>query len=101
VLLQVGCALKCSFCATGKGGLGRNLKSHEIVDQVFCCFVLLVFSLSIELAFDNLVGVLSFSEICIQHVLASLNMLTGISLRFNFAVIFLLVTAGACYRRRV
>lgn len=31
---QVGCALKCSFCATGKGGLGRNLKSHEIVDQV-------------------------------------------------------------------
>ncbi|KAG0576652.1 hypothetical protein KC19_5G096400 [Ceratodon purpureus] len=31
---QVGCALKCAFCATGKGGFARNLKSHEIVDQV-------------------------------------------------------------------
>nr|XP_016494948.1 PREDICTED: probable dual-specificity RNA methyltransferase RlmN [Nicotiana tabacum] len=31
---QVGCPLRCSFCATGKGGFSRNLKSHEIVDQV-------------------------------------------------------------------
>jgi 23S rRNA (adenine2503-C2)-methyltransferase len=31
---QVGCALKCSFCATGLMGLKRNLKSHEIVAQV-------------------------------------------------------------------
>ncbi|KAH7431283.1 hypothetical protein KP509_08G040900 [Ceratopteris richardii] len=31
---QVGCPLRCSFCATGKGGYGRNLKAHEIVDQV-------------------------------------------------------------------
>jgi 23S rRNA (adenine2503-C2)-methyltransferase len=31
---QAGCALNCSFCATGKGGFTRNLIFHEIVDQV-------------------------------------------------------------------
>lgn len=31
---QVGCALKCEFCMTGKLGFIRNLKSHEIIDQV-------------------------------------------------------------------
>ncbi|KAH7548108.1 hypothetical protein JRO89_XS14G0068000 [Xanthoceras sorbifolium] len=31
---QVGCPLKCSFCATGKGGFSRNLQRHEIVEQV-------------------------------------------------------------------
>jgi len=30
---QVGCSLKCSFCATGYVGFGRNLSSGEIVDQ--------------------------------------------------------------------
>ena len=32
---QVGCSLKCSFCATGKIGLKRNLTVDEINDQVF------------------------------------------------------------------
>ncbi|XP_057441945.1 uncharacterized protein LOC130733719 [Lotus japonicus] len=31
---QVGCPLRCSFCATGKGGFSRNLQKHEIVEQV-------------------------------------------------------------------
>ena len=31
---QVGCALDCSFCATGKQGFNRNLTSAEIVGQV-------------------------------------------------------------------
>src|SRR4028118_2175595 len=31
---QVGCPMACDFCATGKGGFTRNLKRHEIVDQV-------------------------------------------------------------------
>lgn len=31
---QVGCPMDCDFCATGKGGFTRHLKSHEIVDQV-------------------------------------------------------------------
>lgn len=32
---QVGCALDCSFCATGKQGLSRNLTTAEIVGQVW------------------------------------------------------------------
>ena len=31
---QVGCPLKCSFCATGRGGFKRNLSPGEIVSQV-------------------------------------------------------------------
>ncbi len=32
---QIGCALDCSFCATGKQGLNRNLTAAEIVGQVW------------------------------------------------------------------
>lgn len=31
---QVGCALACAFCATGRMGLKRNLEAWEIVEQV-------------------------------------------------------------------
>ncbi len=31
---QVGCTVDCSFCLTGQMGLKRNLKAHEIVEQV-------------------------------------------------------------------
>ncbi len=31
---QVGCALGCQFCATGRMGFRRNLAAWEIVDQV-------------------------------------------------------------------
>ncbi len=31
---QVGCALACAFCATGRMGFQRNLATWEIVDQV-------------------------------------------------------------------
>ncbi len=31
---QVGCALGCEFCATGKLGLEKNLSTGEIIDQV-------------------------------------------------------------------
>ena len=30
---QVGCPIKCPFCATGQGPFGRNLTASEIVDQ--------------------------------------------------------------------
>lgn len=30
---QVGCAVKCSFCATGLSGYARNLSAAEIVEQ--------------------------------------------------------------------
>jgi len=31
---QVGCALACDFCSTGRGGFKRNLSAEEITDQV-------------------------------------------------------------------
>ncbi len=31
---QVGCAMKCGFCATGIGGLTRNLTTGEIIEQM-------------------------------------------------------------------
>lgn len=34
VSTQVGCTLDCGFCLTGTMGLKRNLKPHEIVEQV-------------------------------------------------------------------
>jgi 23S rRNA (adenine2503-C2)-methyltransferase len=34
VSTQIGCPLNCSFCATGRMGFVRNLRAHEIADQV-------------------------------------------------------------------
>ena len=31
---QAGCAMGCTFCATGQGGFGRHLSTGEIVEQV-------------------------------------------------------------------
>src|SRR5262249_9885771 len=31
---QVGCAMGCTFCATARMGLRRNLRAHEIVGQL-------------------------------------------------------------------
>jgi len=31
---QVGCAMGCRFCLTGRFGVKRNLRPHEIIDQV-------------------------------------------------------------------
>jgi 23S rRNA (adenine2503-C2)-methyltransferase len=31
---QAGCAMRCSFCATGQGGFARHLSVGEIVEQV-------------------------------------------------------------------
>ncbi|TDT71366.1 23S rRNA m(2)A-2503 methyltransferase [Hypnocyclicus thermotrophus] len=32
---QVGCPVKCDFCATGMDGFVRNLEVHEILNQVY------------------------------------------------------------------
>jgi len=32
---QIGCALDCSFCSTGKQGFNRNLSTEEIVGQIW------------------------------------------------------------------
>ncbi len=34
VSTQVGCAIGCAFCATGKRGFIRNLEAREIVEQI-------------------------------------------------------------------
>ncbi len=34
VSTQAGCAMGCTFCATGQGGFQRNLSASEIVEQV-------------------------------------------------------------------
>ncbi len=31
---QVGCEVRCTFCASGKKGFFRNLKAHEILEQI-------------------------------------------------------------------
>jgi 23S rRNA (adenine2503-C2)-methyltransferase len=31
---QAGCGMACPFCATGQGGLKRNLSTGEIIDQI-------------------------------------------------------------------
>ncbi|PPI88926.1 23S rRNA (adenine(2503)-C(2))-methyltransferase RlmN [Candidatus Pantoea edessiphila] len=33
---QVGCALGCTFCYTGKQGFIRNLRTSEIIGQILC-----------------------------------------------------------------
>lgn len=38
---QVGCALNCSFCSTGKQGFNRNLTTAEIIGQVWLAVRLL------------------------------------------------------------
>jgi len=35
VSTQVGCPVKCAFCATGLGGFKRNLELNEIINQVY------------------------------------------------------------------
>ena len=32
---QAGCALQCTFCATGAQGFDQNLSSHEIIGQLW------------------------------------------------------------------
>lgn len=38
VSTQVGCAMRCSFCSTGKMGFKRDLTDEEIADQVLMWF---------------------------------------------------------------
>jgi len=35
---QIGCALECDFCLTGKSGFGRNLSMSEILEQILWMF---------------------------------------------------------------
>ena len=52
---QAGCGMGCSFCATGQGGLQRNLTSGEIVEQVLFFARDLVTHLHAERPISNIV----------------------------------------------
>ncbi len=41
VSCQAGCPMACSFCATGKLGLIRNLEFYEIIEQIMIANILL------------------------------------------------------------
>ena len=47
---QVGCAVDCSFCATGKQGFSRNLNLDEIIGQVCLALSQTVITTSIFLS---------------------------------------------------
>ncbi|MGH8337298.1 MAG: 23S rRNA (adenine(2503)-C(2))-methyltransferase RlmN, partial [Gammaproteobacteria bacterium] len=52
---QVGCAMDCSFCATGKQGFNRNLNTAEIVAQVWVANQRLGAVHGVERAITNIV----------------------------------------------
>ena len=52
---QVGCAMNCSFCATGKQGFNRNLSTAEIVGQVWVANQRLGATPGVERAITNIV----------------------------------------------
>ena len=52
---QVGCSLACAFCATGRGGLVRNLSTAEIARQVYGVYRSLPSSPGEEARITNLV----------------------------------------------
>lgn len=52
---QVGCALNCSFCSTGKEGFNRNLSLAEIIGQVWMAVRLLAAKKDKQYALTNVV----------------------------------------------
>jgi len=52
---QIGCALDCSFCSTGKQGFNRNLTTAEIISQVLVANHALGFDPDGERAVTNIV----------------------------------------------
>ncbi len=52
---QVGCAMGCTFCRTGQGGLGRNLDAFEIVGMYLALRDLIWKEISTEAPCPNIV----------------------------------------------
>ncbi len=60
---QVGCAMGCVFCATGQGGLARNLSAGEIVAQVLFAARYLAQAPAADLADEGAEGLSAFSSL--------------------------------------
>lgn len=64
--------MRCSFCATGKGGFARNLAPHEIADQAltvqeqFGCRVSNVGALYLQFLYPSQCLVPGFSSGCLH-----------------------------------
>ncbi len=68
---QIGCPVKCSFCASGKNGLKRNLKPEEIAGQIL--FIANRFG---QLP-TNIVAMGMGEPLLNPHFIPALNILTG------------------------
>jgi 23S rRNA (adenine2503-C2)-methyltransferase len=77
---QVGCAMRCKFCMTGKIGLKRNLKAYEIVDQIISAQRMLKETKITNIVFMGMGEPLNnFTEV-IEAILRIINLL-GLSRR--------------------
>jgi 23S rRNA (adenine2503-C2)-methyltransferase len=73
---QVGCAMDCSFCATGKQGFNRNLSAAEIVGQVWMANQRLGVKPGTERAITNVVFMGMGEPLAnYKHVLTALQVL--------------------------
>ncbi len=73
---QVGCAMACTFCATGKMGFTRNLTADEIIDQYRFWMYFLVTRPKLEQRISNLVYMGMGEPLAnYEHVKASLQLL--------------------------
>jgi 23S rRNA (adenine2503-C2)-methyltransferase len=70
---QAGCAMGCVFCATGQGGLARNLTSGEIVAQVLAAARYLAAAPQPELAAVGTAASASFIPLSAFESLGSLS----------------------------
>jgi 23S rRNA (adenine2503-C2)-methyltransferase len=73
---QVGCAMDCSFCATGKQGFNRNLTAAEIIGQVWMANRQLGAKPGSERAITNVVFMGMGEPLAnYKHVVTALNVL--------------------------
>ncbi len=73
---QVGCAMDCSFCATGKQGFNRNLTASEIIGQVWMANRQLGAKPGTDRAITNIVFMGMGEPLAnYKHVLTAINVL--------------------------
>lgn len=81
---QVGCALACTFCATGYMGFTRNLTAGEIVDQV--AFIQSWLTLHLDKTVTNVVFMgMGEPLLNLDHCLEAADMLSSSDYAFQIA----------------
>ncbi|HEC97361.1 MAG TPA: 23S rRNA (adenine(2503)-C(2))-methyltransferase RlmN [Nitrospirae bacterium] len=77
---QIGCAMGCRFCLTGKMGFIRNLQAHEIVDQVIAAQRLIGPRMTTNIVFMGMGEPMNNLD-NVSHALKRMNSLLKISKR--------------------